>query len=52
MNTRIFRFDLATASDDLAADLVKLCDAQFADSFRLASTFTWETNLVLIFQRV
>ena len=50
MNTRVFRINL---DDEPSIDtaIVKACDKQLADGFRLASTFLFGTNLVLIFQK-
>lgn len=51
MNTRVFRIDLAAATD-LATLISTKCDSQLAEGFRLASTFVWQTQLILIFQKV
>jgi hypothetical protein len=51
MNTRVFRIDLVTATD-VATLISTKCDAQLAEGFKLVSTFVWQTQLVLIFQKV
>jgi len=51
MNTRVFRIDLVAATDVDALISTK-CDEQLAEGFKLASTFIWGTQLVLIFQKV
>jgi hypothetical protein len=51
MNTRVFRIDLST-TQDIAAAIIAACDLQLTESFRLASSFVWQTSLVLIFQKV
>lgn len=51
MNTRVFRLDLAT-TPDIAAALTTACDKQLLEGFRLASTFVWKTDLILIFQKL
>jgi|PlaIllAssembly_1097288.scaffolds.fasta_scaffold19003_4 hypothetical protein len=50
MNTRVFRIDLVT-EPDLAAAIQAACDKQLTEGFKLASTFVWKTDLVLIFQK-
>lgn len=50
MNTRVFRLDLASVND-IATTLAVACDKQLSEGFRLASTFIWETDLILIFQK-
>jgi len=49
MNTKVLRIDIASEAD-IALAIAKLCDAQVG--YRLASTFLWQTNLVLIFQKM
>lgn len=51
MNTRVFRLNLATVND-IAATLTTACDKQLTEGFKLASTFVWGTDLILIFQKV
>lgn len=51
MNTRVFRLNLST-TNDIAAALTTACDKQLAEGFRLASTFVWNTDLILIFQKL
>ena len=51
MNTRVFRIDLAAAAD-IATLISTKCDEQLLEGFKLASTFVWQTQLVLIFQKV
>lgn len=51
MNTRVFRIDL-NAVPDIAAEITVACDTQLAQGFKLASSFVWQTSLVLIFQKV
>lgn len=51
MNTRVFRLDLTTTTD-LASDITLACEKQRNDGFKLASTFVWGTDLILIFQKV
>lgn len=51
MNTRVFRLNLAT-TEDIAATLVTACEKQLVEGFKLASTFVWGTDLILIFQHV
>jgi len=50
MNTRVFRLDLVTVND-LALAISAACDKQLTDGFKLASTFVWGTDLILIFQK-
>ena len=51
MNTRVFRIDLIT---ETAIDqaIVNACERQIQDNFKLASTFIWGTDLILIFQKL
>lgn len=51
MNTRVFRIDL-NAVTDIAAAIGTACDQQLTEGFKLASSFVWQTSLVLIFQKV
>lgn len=51
MNTRVFRIDL-NAVPDIAAAITAACDLQTTEGFRLASSFVWQTSVVLIFQKV
>lgn len=51
MNTRVFKIDL-NASMDIAADITAACNKQLAEGFKLASSFVWVTDLILIFQKV
>jgi len=51
MNTRVFRLDL-TKTADIAATITTACDKQLAEGFKLASTFVWGTDLILIFQKL
>lgn len=51
MNTRVFRLDL-TAVNDIAAAISTACDKQLTEGFKLASTFVWGTDLILIFQKL
>lgn len=51
MNTRVFRVNLATVND-IAGALSTACDKQLAEGFKLASTFVWGTDLILIFQKL
>jgi hypothetical protein len=49
MNTKVLRVDLVS-EPDIALAIAKLCDAQVG--YRLASSFVWQTSLVLIFQKL
>ena len=49
MRTQIRRIDLTTV-DDLGAAIATLSDNMLAGGFRLASTFVFEQQLVLVFQ--
>ena len=51
MNTLVLRIDLATVSD-IGAAIIQVCDQQLVNGFKLASTFVWNTSLILIFQKV
>jgi hypothetical protein len=51
MNTRVFRLDL-TSEPDIAKAIIDACDKQLTESFKLASTFVWGTDLILIFQKL
>lgn len=51
MNTRVFRLNLAAVTD-IAATLTTACDKQLTEGFKLASTFVWGTDLILIFQKL
>jgi hypothetical protein len=51
MNTRVFRLNLA-AAPDIATVLITACDKQLTEGFKLASTFVWGTDLILIFQKL
>lgn len=51
MNTRVFRINLETAAD-VAKLIAEKCDEQLLEGFKLSSTFIWQTQLVLIFQKV
>lgn len=51
MNTRVFRLDLTTVTT-LDKTLANACDKQLAEGFKLASTFVWGTDLILIFQKL
>ena len=51
MNTRVFRIELESVTD-MGAEITAVCDKQLADGFKLASTFVWVTDLVLIFQKL
>jgi hypothetical protein len=42
---------MATVTD-LANSIVVLCNKQLTEGFNLAASFVWQTNLVLIFQKV
>ena len=50
MSTTVTRIDLA-ASQDIAGDIRAMCDAKATDGYRLASTFVYGTQLILIFQK-
>lgn len=49
MKTRVFRIDLV-AEPNVELAIAQACDKQLNDGFKLASTFVWQLNLVLIFQ--
>lgn len=51
MNTRTFRIDLTTIND-IAQEINTVCDKQLTEGFKLASTFVWGTDLVLIYQKL
>lgn len=51
MNTRVFRIELENVAD-IAAEISAVCDKQLVDGFKLASTFVWLTDLVLVFQKL
>ncbi|WP_164852347.1 hypothetical protein [Rheinheimera riviphila] len=50
MNAQVRRIDLATTAN-LDAEIQNLCENMLAAHFKLAATFVYETQLVLIFQR-
>ena len=47
--TTLIRIDLAT-TQNLDQHIRQVCDAQFAVGRKLASSFVYQTQLVLIFQ--
>jgi hypothetical protein len=49
-NTRVFRLDFAT-EHTIDAAIIAACDRQLLEGFKLASTFVWGTDLILIFQK-
>ena len=51
MNTRVFRIGLEQ-TDNINERIATSCDFQLTEGYRLAATFVWGTNLVLIFQKV
>ncbi len=51
MNTRVFRLDLS-AEPDIAKAITDACDKQLQEGYKLASTFVWNSGLVLIFQKL
>jgi hypothetical protein len=51
MRTKVRRIDLATV-DDLGAAIATLSDNMLAGGFRLSSTFVYERQLVLIYQKL
>lgn len=51
MNTRVFRLDL-TVEPAIDVAIVQACDKQLTEGFKLASTFVWGTDLILIFQKL
>ena len=51
MKTRVFRIDLS-GEDDIVAAIVAACEKQLGEGFKLASTFVWATDLLLVFQAV
>lgn len=48
--TRVFRIDLAS-EPAIDAAIIRACDKQFAEGFKLAGTFIWGTDLILVFQK-
>jgi hypothetical protein len=50
MNTKVVRIDLTKADKDLEKKLETLCDNQAFGGFRLAASFVFGTDLLLIFQ--
>ena len=50
MNTRVFRIDLMAATD-IAEEVAAACDKQLTEGFKLAASFVWQTDVVLIFQK-
>lgn len=50
MNTRVFRIDL-TAEAAIDAAIAEACDKQLEEGFKVASTFVFGTDLILIFQK-
>ena len=51
MNTRVFRLDLS-AEPAIDTAIKAACDRQLTEGFKLASTFVWGTDLILIFQKL
>jgi hypothetical protein len=51
MNTRVFRLDLI-AEPAIDKAIAAACDKQLGEGFKLASTFVWGTDLILIFQKL
>jgi hypothetical protein len=51
MNTKVYRIDL-NETQDINTAITLACENQYLLGFKLASTFVWGTNLVLIFQKV
>jgi hypothetical protein len=50
MQTIVDRIDLATAAE-LDADIRNLCTVRGAAGYELVATFTYQTQLILIFQQ-
>lgn len=50
MHTQVRRIDLSQVSD-LAGTIANLGDNMLAGGFQLASTFVFEAQLILIFQK-
>jgi hypothetical protein len=50
MSTQVRRIDLAQVND-LNAAIVNLSDAMLAGGFRLVSTFVFQMQLTLVYQR-
>lgn len=51
MNTRVFKLDLVS-EPSIDKAIVAACEKQLTEGFKLASTFVWGTNLILIFQKL
>lgn len=51
MNTRVFRIDLA-AEESIDTAITAACEKQLLEGFKLASSFIWNTDLILIFQKL
>jgi hypothetical protein len=51
MSTRVFRIDVTTV-DDISLAIVQACDTQLAEGFKLASSFVWQYDIILIFQKL
>lgn len=51
MNTKVLRIDMA-AVPDVGGSIAEVCDRELAQGFKLAATFVWLNDLVLIFQKV
>jgi hypothetical protein len=49
MKTQVFRIDLA-AESDLAGAISRFCDRKLSEGLRLAASFAFENQLILIFQ--
>jgi len=50
MNAEVRRIDLATTAN-LDLEIQNLCERMLTAQFKLAATFVYQTQLVLIFQR-
>jgi len=50
MNAEVRRINLA-ATANLEVEIQNLCENMLAAKFKLAATFVYQTQLVLIFQR-
>tara|TARA_R110002110_G_scaffold258020_1_gene473950 strand:- start:973 stop:1125 length:153 start_codon:yes stop_codon:yes gene_type:complete len=50
MDTLVRRIDMSAAAD-LSTAITNLCNNMGSDGYRLASSFAYETNLILIFQK-
>lgn len=50
MKTKVFRIQLENEAVALEQQIVALCEVQRAAGYRLASTFTIGSDLILIFQ--